>query len=127
MPAVLLVQILLPIALLAGGYLWQIVPRSLGLRFGGLPKLALIFLVLALSVPLARVLAVPFEALVFAGNIKAWLNGDVGSGIGFTAFLLFPVSALLVSVVSNVVLADLVGRMTGSRVWWRIPLAELVR
>jgi phosphate transport system permease protein len=117
----------LPIALLAGGYLWQIVPRSVGLRFGGLPKLALIFVVLALSVPLARVLAVPFEALAFAGNIKAWLNGDIGSGIGFTAFLLFPVSALLVSVVSNVVLADLIGRLTGSRVRWAIALAALVR
>lgn len=126
-PAVLFFMILLPIALLAGGYLWQIVPRSVGLRFGGLPKLALIFVVLALSVPLARVLAVPFEALAFAGNIKAWLNGDIGSGIGFTAFLLFPVSALLVSVVSNVVLADLIGRLTGSRVRWAIALAALVR
>ncbi len=126
-PAILFMLILVPMMLIAAGYAWQIMPRALALRLGGLPKLALVFLLLFLSVPLARILARPFEVIVFAGDIKAWLNGDIGQGIAFTAFILLPASAVAVSVFFNAVLGRMVEIMTGSRARGVIAMVAMLR
>ena len=126
-PAVLFLLVFLPLMLTGAGYAWQILPRSVALRAGGLPKLGLIFLLLVLAIPLTRALAGPFEALVFAGDIKAWLNGDAGQGTGFTAFLLFPVSVTVVSLASNRLLGRVFDAMTGGRARWVVAAAAMLR
>lgn len=100
-PAVLLALILVPMVLFTAGYLWQLLPRPLGLRLSGLPRFGLMFAVLFGAVWLAALLAPAFEALVFAGDIKAWLNRDTGAAVGFTTFLLLPVSLLVVALLVN--------------------------
>jgi phosphate transport system permease protein len=82
----------LPVSLLAGAALWQMLPERLALRFGGLAKFFLMFVVIGTAVTIAYAAGGQFERLFFAGNLKAWANGDVGSDIPFMALLLMPVS-----------------------------------
>ncbi len=85
----------IPAGLFFGAYLWQLLPGPVALRYGGLPKFALIFLSLAVFGYLAFLGAPIFEAIFFAGDLKAWANGDVGSSIPFTAMLAFPLAFLV--------------------------------
>ena len=50
-----------------------------------------------------------FERLFFAGDVKAWANGDIGSGGPFTFLLLLPVAYVAVSILSERVLGDWLG------------------
>ncbi len=100
-PAVLLCLILIPVCLLTAGYVWQLLPRRVALRLAGLPRFALMIVTLGVSIWLASLLASLFEAAVFAGDIKAWLNRDIGSGTSFTAFLLMPVTLVAWSLLMN--------------------------
>jgi phosphate transport system permease protein len=88
--AVLLAFAAMPLALLAAAYGWQMLPATLALRLQGRPKFAAMFAALAVGLYAAYALAPAFERLVFAGDLKAWANGDVGSGAPFLALLLFP-------------------------------------
>ena len=126
-PAVILAFLLLPLSFIAAGYLWQMMPRALAMRWGGLPKLALIFVLLLVGVWLARMLGRPFEDLVFAGDIKAWLNRDIGQALGFTSFLLLPLSVLAVAVGLNRTVGSMVEAMVGTRARGAAALAALLR
>jgi phosphate transport system permease protein len=90
--AVMFAFVVLPVSLLAAAYLWQLVPGPLARRLDGLPKLALMFAVLAIGALLTVELGPAFEALFFAGDLKAWANGDIGSAAPFLALLLMPLA-----------------------------------
>ena len=88
--AVILAFVVLPLSLFACSYLWQLLPTQTALRWGGLPKFALMFMALGVGVWIALQVGPLFERLFFAGDLKAWANGDTGSGVPFTALLLLP-------------------------------------
>jgi len=126
-PAVILSFLVLPLVFIASGYLWQVMPRALSLRWGGLPKLALLFVLLLAGVWLTRLLGRPFETVLFAGDIKAWLNGDIGGAVGFTSFLLLPLSILAVAVGLNRTVGGTIEAMVGTRARGAAALAALLR
>ena len=95
--AILLAFVMLPTGLLLGAYLWQLLPLPLALRLAGLPKFALIFLSLALAAQAAFWAAPGAEQLLFAGDLKAWANGDIGSDIPFLTLLLLPLGYFVAS------------------------------
>ncbi len=107
--SVLLAFVTLPLSLLAGAYLWQLLPRDLSLRLGGGVKLALAFVALAAGLLIAAYAGPAFERAFFAGDVKAWANGDVGSGGPFTFLLLLPLTYVAVSIVSERLLGDWLG------------------
>lgn len=107
--SVLLAFVTLPLALLVGAYLWQLVPRDLSLRLSGAPKLVLAFFALAAGVLAAAHFGSLFERLFFAGDVKAWANGDIGSGGPFTFLLLLPLAYVAVSMLSERWLGDWLG------------------
>jgi phosphate transport system permease protein len=84
--------LLLPLSLLGGAMVWQILPSPLALRFGGLPKFALMFAALGLGGLTAYALAGPFEKLFFAGNFKLWVDGQIGSDRSLLVLILWPLS-----------------------------------
>jgi phosphate transport system permease protein len=112
--------IAVPFTFLLGAYLWQMVPRhtqlyleQLGIHesaksshpvigriywlifmFGGLRLLMLLSLLFA-GIGLAFVLGPIVETLLFAGNIKRWLDGQIGSGWGGWFMALLPISAVI--------------------------------
>jgi len=105
--AVILTFGLLPLALIFVAYLWQLLPQRLALRLQGLPKFFIIGLVVAVAGCLAYLGGPFFERVFFAGDFKAWLNGDVGKPAPFIFLLVIPGMALLVSWAS--------GRLFGRR------------
>ena len=95
--AVVLGFVAIPMALFVGAFLWQLLPEDAAIRFGGLPKLGLIFVVLGLGVLLAIWLAPGFERVFFAGDFQGWVNGTVGGGTAFLTLLLMPLAYVAVS------------------------------
>jgi phosphate transport system permease protein len=96
LPAVLACFASVPLALLAGAYLWQLLPGRLAVRWGGWPRLLAILAMLPAGVLAARWLGPVLEALLFAGDAELWLDGRVGSPLGGWVFLLLPLSLVVV-------------------------------
>ena len=99
--AVLLAFIALPLGLLLGAHLWQMLPTRVALRYGGFPKFILMGLVILLTGWVAYQVGPTFENVLFAGDFKAWTNGDFGTGTPFMTFLLWPLSGLLTGMAFN--------------------------
>jgi phosphate transport system permease protein len=76
--------------LFLGAYAWQLLPRERALLWAGMPRLVAMVLMVPLGVILAVLLGPVFERWLFAGDIKAWLDGRIGSGAGGWIFLLLP-------------------------------------
>jgi phosphate transport system permease protein len=96
LPAVLACFASVPLALLAGAYLWQMLPGRLAVRWGGWPRLLSIFAMLPVGVLAARSLGPVVEDLLFAGDAQQWLDGRIGSAFGGWVFLLLPLSLVIV-------------------------------
>jgi phosphate transport system permease protein len=95
-PAVLASILTIPLAFLGGAYLWQLVPEKITLRLDRWK-----FLFICLAVPIGLVAAAPvgalMESVLFGGDLRTWIDGKAGSGVGGWMFLLFPVGGLFVS------------------------------
>ncbi len=83
-----------PTALVAGAYLWQLLPQRLTLTAARW-RVAMMFLMLPVGALLAMAAAPWIERAWFAGDIVAWLDGQVGDGVGGWIMLLAPVAALV--------------------------------
>lgn len=110
-PEMLTSFVTVPFALLAAAYLWQLMPHSTALKIQYL-RLPGIFLSLCLGLVLAEMLGPGVERWLFAGEIKAWLNGRIGDGTGGWMILLLPMSAIVVFCAANVFLTPLVRGLT---------------
>ncbi len=99
--AVILAFALIPFALLLAAHLWQLLPRSAALRWGGLRKFGTMFLVLGAALAGAIALSPAFEELFFGGDFKPWVNSDIGSSVPILALMLLPVSVIAARLVFN--------------------------
>lgn len=99
--AVLLGFIALPLGLMIAAHIWQMLPPAIALKFNGLPKFVLMFVVIAISVWFAFLLGPWFENTLFSGDFKAWVNRDVGSGVPFMGLLLWPLAFLGLTMLFN--------------------------
>ena len=99
--AVLLVFIALPLGLMIAAHLWQLLPSRLAMRLDGLPKFLFMFAVIAASGVFAYQVGPLFEQVLFAGDFKAWVNRDFGTGTPFMTFLLWPLSYVLTAIAFN--------------------------
>ncbi len=98
-PQTLALFVTFPVTLLAGAHLVQMLPEGLSLvadRF----RLPLMLLSLPIAIGLALVVGPVFEGLFFSGDIKAWLDGQVGSGAGGWLLLLIPLCGVGVAFLS---------------------------
>ena len=86
--------VVVPGTLMAAAFGWQLLPRHVASRFEGLPKFALLFVAVGLGLGLAAAFGPLFERLVFAGDVKAWAAGRVGTGIPLTVLLSLPAAWL---------------------------------
>ncbi|MCK6450382.1 MAG: ABC transporter permease subunit [Alphaproteobacteria bacterium] len=90
--AVLLAFVAVPLGLFVGAHLWQMLPTPVSIRYGNLPKFALIFLALAGSFVSCYYAGGAFEKALFGGDFKAWVNARSGSGAPFLFLLLWPLA-----------------------------------
>jgi len=95
-PTVIAAFFTLPLAVLGGAHLWQLLPARIALRWDDLPRFGFI----AACVPAGVLLAVPvapfLERRLFAGDLLAWLHGGPGGALGGWWFLLLPCAAFAV-------------------------------
>ena len=93
----------IPFAFLLGAYLWQMIPIRVALRLESarFVKLGAMFAMFPVGLALAWWLGPVVERWLFAGDIKAWLDGQIGEGTGGWMIFLFPLSALFTAVGFN--------------------------
>jgi len=94
---VILVAVAIPVAFLASGFLWQLLPRRVAGRWSRF-RFVLLLLVVPVAAAVAWPLGRPVERVLFAGDVKAWLDGQIGTGLAAWMFVLLPASALGVAV-----------------------------
>ena len=95
--AVLLAFVSIPMGLMLGAYVWQMLPPVTALRLGGIPKFLFMIAAIFLFGFVAYLLGPSFERALFYGDFKAWVNGDVGTGLPFLFLVGFPLSFMLVT------------------------------
>ncbi|MEM9701146.1 MAG: ABC transporter permease subunit, partial [Planctomycetota bacterium] len=88
-----------PVAVLLGAYLWQAAPQRLTIRWRRLRLLGCAAF-LPLGVLAADAVAPAVEDGLFAGDVKFWLNGQIGTPVGAWMFLTLPLAALTVGFAS---------------------------
>ncbi|MGQ0677922.1 MAG: ABC transporter permease subunit, partial [Rhodospirillales bacterium] len=88
--AVILAFAALPLGLLLGAHVWQLLPVPLAVRYGNLPKFALMFAAVALAGLACYLGGTLFERALFQGDFKAWLDGRAGTGTPLLFLLLWP-------------------------------------
>ncbi len=113
-----------PLAFLVGAYLWQLLPQNLALRLSQWR-----FFFICLATPLGLVaawIAGPIvEYLLFAGDIKLWLDGQIGSGIGAWLILLLPLSAIAAAIVVSRLVNPVMQRISTNWSRTRFALASI--
>jgi phosphate transport system permease protein len=72
--AVVLAFVVMPLSVVLGAYLWQLLPPETALRLEGRPKFLAMFIVVGLGLYAAYLLGPTFEAVFFGGNFQVWLN-----------------------------------------------------
>ncbi len=96
LPQTLALFATLPLTLLAGAHLVQLLPER-AMRIAERYRLVLMMLCLPIGIGLAAVVGPIFESIFFSGDIKAWLDGQVGNGAGGWLLLLIPISAVVIA------------------------------
>ncbi len=89
----LLSIVLIPFVILLGGHIWQLLPQRIR-RLSSHWRLLFVLLTLPVAFQLTIVLGPWVERQLFAGNIKNWLDGQIGTGFGAWMMFLFPLSAI---------------------------------
>ncbi|MBI5572529.1 MAG: ABC transporter permease subunit [Desulfomonile tiedjei] len=125
--AVILAFVVVPLALVFAAHLWQMVPAPVAIRLEGLPKLIIMFLCVAGAGGASYAAGPLFERLFFAGNIKAWLNGGVGSAAPFLFLLLMPPVFFAMAMVVPRWPGQNPGRSAGGEERFKAAALELVR
>jgi phosphate transport system permease protein len=121
-PECLSLFVTVPFAFLLGAYLWQLLPTQAAVRLTRY-RMAGMVLALPIGVGLAWLAGPIVERWLFAGGIKAWLDGQIGSGVGAWMFIVLPASVLLVVWLLATLVTPRVRAMTRS--WSRTQFALL--
>jgi len=93
---VLAAFITVPLCFVLAAYLFQLLPVEKFVRMSRFRFFFLLFLALPAGTFLAGQFGPILEFLLFSGDIKAWLDGQVGSGTGGWFIMFLPVSLLVV-------------------------------
>jgi phosphate transport system permease protein len=117
-PAVLLSFLVVPAVLLTGAFLWQLLPQAVAVRAAGWPRLLAVVATLPIAVWATAALGPVFERAAFGGDVRAWLDGQTGSGYGGWLVLGLPAAVLATALLLNLVVNPWLRRISGS--WSRL-------
>jgi phosphate transport system permease protein len=84
--------VVLPFLMLLGAHLWQLLPRDKQVAWDG-QRFWFIGMMLLLGPIVAWFAGPGVERIFFAGNVRDWLSGRIGSGVGGWTFMLLPFAA----------------------------------
>ncbi|WP_305043226.1 ABC transporter permease subunit [Geoalkalibacter sp.] len=100
-PNVLAAFFTIPLAFVASAYLFQMLPAHLFVRWSRWQFPLLFCIALPGGIILANLAGPLMEWLLFAGDIKGWLNGRIGTGTGGWVLMLLPLSGILVALITS--------------------------
>ena len=140
----------IPLSFLLGAYLWQLLPHELTIRLenigdvapspaekrnpfrtllfkvGGV-RLVCLFVMFGLSLVLAMLLGNPIEYMLFSGDVKRWLDGQIGNGIGAWMILLLPLSGMTAAFIISRFINPLVAAYGDSRTRGKVAILDLFK
>ena len=93
-PMILVAFLMIPLTCLAGGYLFQLLPDRTAIILSRYRILFVLLGALPLGLLLSRLAGPVAERALFAGDIKLWLDGQIGTGAGGWAMMLLPLTGL---------------------------------
>ncbi len=88
--AILTAFALIPLVVLLFGYIWQMLPEQIIVRVRSWQRLLILLGLILFVILLSRPLGNQMSQLLFAGDLKAWLDGQVGSAGPGLSLLLWP-------------------------------------
>jgi len=111
-PALLAAVVMLPLALIAGAFIWQMLPNGVLIRIEKFRILPILLVALPVGLAMGIIMGPVLENIFFAGNIKQWLAFDpsnpedalpgqaelYGSALGGWVLFLFPMMAIVVGI-----------------------------
>jgi phosphate transport system permease protein len=103
-----------PLALVTGAHLWQLLPHGLRTRLGGWRFLAIGLIALPAGIAASRLAAPWLERLLFQGDIATWLDGRGGSGLGGWVLAFLPLAGITASMIVGRVLRPWLRRRSGA-------------
>jgi phosphate transport system permease protein len=122
-PQVISAIVTVPMALLLGAYVWQLLPRNFTLRIAKLR----FFVILCGAIPaglLTAELCGPWiERWLFDGDVKGWLNHQHGSALPGWLFLLLPLGAVVATMVMGAFVNPWLRELSGA--WGRTRIAAV--
>lgn len=119
LPATLASFFAVPLCLLVGAHLWNLLPESKAARYQGMPRLLAMGVALPIGILFATGLGpIPglgkwVEDIAFQGDLRAWLDGN-GPAWGGTWLLLIPVAALTVQLLDSIFVAPRIRRASAT-------------
>jgi phosphate transport system permease protein len=121
-PATLACFVTLPVTYAAAAFIWHLVPYRLSLRIQHY-RFVLMCLILPFGFLLAFAIAPAVERFLFAGDVMAWLDGQIGTGLGAWMLLLLPLSGLIVAFAASFTINPILRSRAAH--WSRFPFALL--
>ena len=90
-----------PLTLLLGAHLWQLFPTGVRMRLAAWRLPIIGCLGLPAGAFASLVVAPQFERLLFGGDLRAWLDGRGGSGLGGWVLAFLPITAIVATVLCS--------------------------
>lgn len=125
-PEVLTCLATVPFAILLGAYLWQLLPRRFATRHQRY-RILFITLMLGAGAWLGFLIGPIVERVFFAGDIKRWLDSQIGGATGAWMFMFLPASALVVAWFSTRVVTPWIRNAAGSWSEARVAYIDLLK
>ncbi len=126
-PMILVAFLMIPLTCLAGGYLFQLLPDRTAIILSRYRILFVLLGALPLGLLLSRLAGPVAERALFAGDIKLWLDGQIGTGAGGWAMMLLPLTGLATAWCVSRTLAPRLRTLYRSLPARQVALLEIVK
>jgi phosphate transport system permease protein len=125
LPAVIALFAALPLSLLLGAHLWQLLPRERVLRWSGWQRFVGVLSALLLSLPVAAWFGPLLEDGLFGGDVRSWLRAGSGPGRAGWWLLFLPLGGLATMYLFGSVLGPglrhfMQGRTPRQQAWYEL-------
>ncbi len=125
--SVLAAFITVPLSFVVAAYLFLLLPIDKFVRFSRFRFYIIALLALPMGILLARHLGPVLETLLFAGDIKAWLDGQIGTGTGGWFLLLLPLCSFVVALFYGLTVNPWLRNKTSGMTRFGTGMTEIVK
>lgn len=126
-PMSLAVFATLPATVLLSAFLWHLLPNHVALSFGHLRFPIITFVVVPIGFWLAWLIGPTVESWFFAGDVKLWLDGQIGTGTGAWMLLVLPLTAIGITALVAAAVNPSLRRASGSWDRRKFSLVNLLK